>query len=292
MRRPNIARRSIRLPSGHQFWSVQNLHRVRRPAVLFLDPLVFPPLCLGRRACHCRGCPIRVYHNGIPDDVISPLARSREPVDSRSPRLNGPGPSDSITWSLPKDSVSGGRMEQAPCLPHGLFLALLLLPLLRLCRCLFRLLHRLAKLFDRFDTRRFQAILRNIPPHRRVIQRVLQSSSLKHQEGVVFRSNFHPCMRWLWRGSLPRQIRRTPLLHTDPYLIVCCLDGSGTCIDRPAIDCRIRSLPRAFSHTSNQVPRVLIERQPISPTSGTLSLLLPGPYGSQTDHRSARPHPA
>jgi len=45
----------------------------------------------------------------------------REPVDSRSPRLNGPGPSDSITWSLPKDSVSGGRMEQAPCLPHGLF---------------------------------------------------------------------------------------------------------------------------------------------------------------------------
>ena len=127
---------------------------------------------------------------------------------------------------------------------------------------------------------------------RRVIQRVLQSSSLKHQEGVVFRSNFHPCMRWLWRGSLPRQIRRTPLLHTDPYLIVCCLDGSGTCIDRPAIDCRIRSLPRAFSHTSNQVPRVLIERQPISPTSGTLSLLLPGPYGSQTDHRSARPHPA
>jgi hypothetical protein len=216
----------------------------------------------------------------------------REPVDSRSPRLNGPGPSDSITWSLPKDSVSGGRMEQAPCLPHGLFLALLLLPLLLLCRCLFRLLHRLAKLFDRFDTRRFQAILRNIPPHRRVIQRVLQSSSLKHQEGVVFRSNFHPCMRWLWRGSLPRQIRRTPLLRTDPYLIVCCLDGSGTCIDRPAIDCRIRSLPRAFSHTSNQVPRVLIERQPISPTSGTLSLLLPGPYGSQTDHRSARPHPA
>jgi len=81
----------------------------------------FPPLCLGRRACHCRGCPIRVYHNGIPDDVISPLARSREPVDSRSPRLNGPGPSDSITWSLPKDSVSGGRMEQAPCLPHRLF---------------------------------------------------------------------------------------------------------------------------------------------------------------------------
>ena len=45
----------------------------------------------------------------------------REPVDSRSPRLNGPGPSDSITWSLPKDSVSGGRMAQAPCLPHGLF---------------------------------------------------------------------------------------------------------------------------------------------------------------------------
>src|SRR5215469_8643807 len=61
------------------------------------------------------------------------------------------------------------------------FLALLLLLLLLLCRCLFRLLHRLAKFFDRFDTRRFQAILRNIPPHRRVIQRVLQSSSLKHQ---------------------------------------------------------------------------------------------------------------
>ena len=44
------------------------------------------------------------------------------------------------------------------------FLALLLLPLLLLCRCLFRLLQRLAKLFDRFDMRRFQAILRNIPP--------------------------------------------------------------------------------------------------------------------------------
>src|SRR5215469_14861031 len=72
---------------------------------------------------------------------------------------------------------------------------------------------------------------------RRVIQRVLQSSSLKHHEGVVFRSSFHPS----------------------------CLDGSGTFIDRPAIDCRIRSLPRAFSHTNNQVPRVLIERQPISP---------------------------
>ena len=41
------------------------------------------------------------------------------------------------------------------------FLALFLLPLLLLCRCLFRLL---AKFFDRFDTRRFQAILRNIPP--------------------------------------------------------------------------------------------------------------------------------
>ena len=72
-------------------------------------------------------------------------------------------------------------------------------------------------------------------------------------------------MRWLWRGSLPRQIRRMPLLRTDPYLIVCCLDGSGTCIDRPAIDCRIRSLPRASSHTNNQVRSVLIERQPISP---------------------------
>ena len=160
------------------------------------------------------------------------------------------------------------------------------------CFCAAAFSHRLAKLFDRFDTRRFQAVLCNIPPHQPVIQRVLQSSSLKHHEGVVFRSSFRPCMRWLWRGSLPRQIRRMPLLRTDPYLIVCCLDGSGTCIDRPAIDCRIRSLPRAFSHTSNQVPRVLIERQPISPTSGTLSLLLPGPYGSQTDHRSARPHPA
>ena len=70
--------------------------------------------------------PIRVYHNGIPDDVIILNSENvwrahREPVDSRSPRLNGPGPSDSITWSLPKDSVSGGRMAQAPCLPHGLF---------------------------------------------------------------------------------------------------------------------------------------------------------------------------
>src|SRR5215469_31065 len=33
----------------------------------FLDPLVFPPLCLRRRACHCRGSPIGVYHNGIPE---------------------------------------------------------------------------------------------------------------------------------------------------------------------------------------------------------------------------------
>ena len=32
---------------------------------------------------------------------------------------------------------------------------------------------------------------------RRVIQRVLQSSSLKHHEGVVFRPSFHPCVsRW------------------------------------------------------------------------------------------------
>ena len=50
-----------------------------------------------------------------------------------------------------------------------------------------------------------------------------------------------------------------------PASIPACLDGSGTFIDRPAIDCRIHSLPRAFSHTNNQVPRVLIERQPISP---------------------------
>lgn len=48
------------------------------------------------------------------------------------------------------------------------------------------------------------------------------------------------------------------MLRTDPYLIVCCLDRSGTCIDRPAIDCRIRSLPRASSHTNNQVRRILM----------------------------------
>ena len=189
----------------------------------------------------------------------------REPVDSRSPRLNGPGPTIPSTARNTVFAKAPGDGASAVPASRTFFLALLLLLLRLLCRSLFRLLHRLAELFDRFDGRRFQAILRNIPPHRRVIQRVLQSSSLKHHEGVVFRSSFHPCMRWLWRGSLPRQIRRTPLLRTDPYLIVCCLDRSGTCIDRPAIDCRIRSLPRAFSHTNNQVRRVLIERQPITP---------------------------
>ena len=73
----------------------------------------------------------------------------REPVDSRSPRLNGPVPtipSTARNTVLAKCQV----MEEALFLPSGtFFLALLLL----LCRCLFRLLYRLAKLFDRFDTR-------------------------------------------------------------------------------------------------------------------------------------------
>ena len=154
----------------------------------------FPPLCLGRRACHCRGCPIRVYHNGIPDDVISPLARSREPVDSRSPRLNGPGPSDSITWSLPKDSVSGGRMAQAPCLPHGLFSGPVLAAVAASVPLPFPTPREILRPLR-------HAAISSHPSHststRRVIQRVLQSSSLKHHEGVVFRPSFHPCVsRW------------------------------------------------------------------------------------------------
>src|SRR5215469_10810157 len=235
---------------------------VRRLTVVFLDPLSLHHCAFGDLpgmpspyAFIITGLPITSYLLNSEN-----VWRAREPVDSRSPRLNGPGPSDSTARNTVFRKVPRDRATAVPA-SRTFFLALLLL---LLCRCLFRLLHRLAKLFDRLDTRRFQAVLCNIPPHRRVIQRVLQSSSLKHQEGVVFRSSFHPCMRWLWRGSLPRQIRRTPLLRTDPYLIVCCLDGSGTCIDRPAIDCRVRGLPRAFSHTNNQVRRVLIERQPIS----------------------------
>lgn len=99
---------------------------VRRPAVLFWTHWSFHHCALGEEPAIAGDAPYAFIITAFP--MTSYLLNSenvwrahREPVDSRSPRLNGPGPSDSITWSLPKDSVSGGRMEQAPCLPHGLF---------------------------------------------------------------------------------------------------------------------------------------------------------------------------
>lgn len=77
----------------------------------------------------------------------------REPVDSRSPSPNGPGPNDSFDRQKQGFCEVPGDGAGAVSASRTFFLALLLLLLLLLCRRLFRLLHRLAKLFDRFDTR-------------------------------------------------------------------------------------------------------------------------------------------
>ena len=89
----------------------------------------------------------------------------REPVDdSRSPRLNGPGPSDSITLSLPKDSVSGGRMEQTPCLPHGLFSGLVVAAVAAPVPLPFPTPPTPCETLRPLRHAAIQAILRNIPP--------------------------------------------------------------------------------------------------------------------------------
>ena len=85
----------------------------------------------------------------------------REPVDSRSPRLNGPGPAIpspgaflktvflAVEWSKRRACLTdffSGPVVAAVAAPVPLPFP------------------TPPKLFDRFDMRRFQAILRNIPP--------------------------------------------------------------------------------------------------------------------------------
>jgi hypothetical protein len=96
-----------------------------------------------------------------------------------------------------RTAICQGVTESSPVILTGVGRAsriflLLLLPLL-VC-CFLRLLYRLAKLFHRGHAWRFQTILRNVLPNRRVIYWV-GDTSVKYHEGVILRSSFHSYMR-------------------------------------------------------------------------------------------------
>src|SRR5271170_1527968 len=151
----------------------------------------------------------------------------------------------------------------------------LLLLLLLLGCCFLRLLYRLAKLFHRGYTWRFQTILRNLLPNRSIIYRV-RDASLKYHEGVILRSNFHSSMRpvvWSVLSAHPASIpllrcaRRTSLLGPNSNLVVGAFHCSGprVRVHRPSINRWTRRLPGSLPHTNDKVRRVRIQRQQVPP---------------------------